>query len=228
MKKTLLAIIMLAYSLSTWAQEDVTRFLGIPVDGTKREMIEKLKAKGFEPHPIEKNWLIGEFNGQNVTIEVQTQNNKVWRIIVAEAIPRDAIDIKRRFNELCHQFLRNKRYFTQTLECDLLIPDEENIQRNIRNNKKRYEAIFYQLSPKNIEDIEFSLETRYKDLQKICPQDRIEVMKLLIRREEITKYIVNKKTDKNIVWFTIAGTKGKYYILMYYENQKNQANGEDL
>ena len=30
------------------AQKDITKFMGIPVDGFKKDMIQKLKAKGFE------------------------------------------------------------------------------------------------------------------------------------------------------------------------------------
>ncbi len=65
------------------AQEDVTKFLGIPVDGTKSEMINKLLNKGFTRTKYDRDVLTGEFNGMNVNIMVQTINNKVWRIIVA-------------------------------------------------------------------------------------------------------------------------------------------------
>ena len=48
--------------MSAFAQEDVTKFLGIPVDGFKPEMIRKLKAKGFVEHPYRTDELVGEFN----------------------------------------------------------------------------------------------------------------------------------------------------------------------
>ena len=166
MKKTLLAIIMLAYSLSTWAQEDVTRFLGIPVDGTKREMIEKLKAKGFEPHPTEKDCLIGEFNGENVMLFIQTQNNKVWRIAISDVNFRDAVNIKLRFNELCRQFLKNKKYLSLLSENELMIPDDEDIAYNMLVNKKRYEAAFLQLSQESIAKIDSIMQTKYTEIQK--------------------------------------------------------------
>ena len=47
MKKILSLAVLLAFSLAMYAQKDVTKFLGIPVDGTKSEMIKKLKEKGF-------------------------------------------------------------------------------------------------------------------------------------------------------------------------------------
>ena len=48
MKTSLFFILLVIYGLAMYAQQrDVTKFLGIPVDGTKREMRQKLKAKGF-------------------------------------------------------------------------------------------------------------------------------------------------------------------------------------
>jgi len=73
----LLVFIMLILSENLYAQKDVTEFLGIPVDGYKSEMIEKLKAKGFTINPDTKDVLDGEFNGTNVYIFTGTNNNKV-------------------------------------------------------------------------------------------------------------------------------------------------------
>ena len=54
MKKLLCVTIALLCTATMQAQEeekDVTKFLGIPVDGYKPAMIEKLKAKGFVIYP---------------------------------------------------------------------------------------------------------------------------------------------------------------------------------
>ena len=48
MKKLSMLVVLLTIAITTFAQEqDVTKFLGIPIDGTKAEMIAKLKEKGF-------------------------------------------------------------------------------------------------------------------------------------------------------------------------------------
>lgn len=212
---------MLAYSLSTWAQEDVTRFLGIPVDGTKREMIKKLKAKGFEPHPTEKDCLIGEFNGENVMLFIQTQNNKVWRIAISDVNFRDAVNIKLRFNELCRQFLKNKKYLSLLSENELMIPDDEDIAYNMLVNKKRYEAAFLQLSQESIAKIDSIMQTKYTEIQKgyLTNEEKKEMQAIVL--QEIEK-------ENSIVWFTINEIYGEYSIIIYYENRRNQANGEDL
>ena len=47
MKKILSVLMLLLLSISIYAQQNVTKFLGIPVDGSKTAMIQKLKEKGF-------------------------------------------------------------------------------------------------------------------------------------------------------------------------------------
>ena len=101
-KKNSLLFILLMYSLTMLAQKDITKFMGIPVDGFKKDMIQKLKAKGFE-YDNEIDLLTGEFNGEKVNIFIATQSNKVWRIVVADAIERNEHDIKIRFNNLYAQ-----------------------------------------------------------------------------------------------------------------------------
>ena len=69
MKKLLCVTIALLCTATMQAQEeekDVTKFLGIPVDGYKPAMIEKLKAKGFTSTTWDKDVLEGEFNGADV------------------------------------------------------------------------------------------------------------------------------------------------------------------
>ena len=97
MKKFVL-IILLIVSLAVKAQKDVTKFLGIPVDGLKPAMIQKLKAKGFR-YNQRLDCLTGEFNGHDVRLSVVTNNNKVWRIVIQDAIAQDEAGIKIRFNK---------------------------------------------------------------------------------------------------------------------------------
>lgn len=68
--------------MSMYAQSDVTKFLGIPVDGFKPDMIRALKAKGFVSSITDKDILEGEFNGTQVNVYTATNNNKVYRIMV--------------------------------------------------------------------------------------------------------------------------------------------------
>lgn len=70
---------LLMMSAVAFGQQEVTKFLGIPVDGSKEEMIRKLKGKGFKPDPQGSEALVGQFNGTDVNVYVATNNDKVCR-----------------------------------------------------------------------------------------------------------------------------------------------------
>lgn len=141
MKKLFLIAVSLMLLTDVFAQRDVTKFLGIPVDGTKSEMIRQLKAKGYTSNSYDSDMLEGEFNGSDVLISVVTNNNKVYRIMVADANCKNETDIRIRFNNLCEQFKNNERYISFE---DYTIPDSEDISYEMSVKKKRYEAVFYQ------------------------------------------------------------------------------------
>lgn len=139
--KRLLLLLLLITSTSVFAQKEVTKFLGIPVDGYKTEMIQKLKAKGYTYNSTT-DCLEGEFNGRDVEIAVVTNNNKVYRIFVADKYSVDESQIKIRFNNLCQQFSNNAKYITLK---NYSIPESEDISYEMLVNKKPYQAAFYQV-----------------------------------------------------------------------------------
>ena len=109
MKRLILLVVLCFHVFVLLAQQDVTTFLGIPVDGTKPEMIKKLKGKGFV-YSANSDFLKGEFNGEEVVIGVVTNNNRVWRIAVMDKRNRSEQQIKMRYNQLCEHYSNNKRY----------------------------------------------------------------------------------------------------------------------
>ena len=121
MKKLSMLVVLLTMALTTFAQEkDVTKFLGIPVDGTKAEMIAKLKEKGFTQVDYDEDIVLeGEFNGTEVYVFVVTNNRKVYRIMVTDKNKRSETDIKIRFNILCQQFSENNKYIS--LDISILL-----------------------------------------------------------------------------------------------------------
>lgn len=214
MKKLSLVVVLLTLAITTFAQEkDVTKFLGIPVDGTKTEMIAKLKEKGFTTTSWDKDVLEGEFNGTDVYVSVVTNNNKVYRVMVRYKDYRSEADIKNRYNNLCHQFENNTKYLAL---LDYSISEEEDISYNITVNDKQYQAAFYQV------DID-------KVIEKILEKYNIEDVKNANEdlKTEITKTAFEMSSHK-LVWFMIVDSYGEYAIAMYYDNVLNQANGDDL
>lgn len=237
MKRLLCAAIALVCAATLQAQEeekDVTKFLGIPVDGYKPAMIEKLKAKGFTPTTWDKNVLEGEFNGTDVNVYIVTNNNKVYRIGVMDKIGQDETNIRIRFNRLCQQFRNNPKYKTFKTEEEQTIPDNEDLSYEISVHDKRYEAVFYQISQLDTVAIynesKKSLLSRYTQEQLDNPTEEISAE---IRKEYLTNKLTYdlqniSATYNKSVWFMIAKRFGRYYICMYYDNGYNEANGEDL
>ena len=220
MKKVLFAVVLFVLSASVYAQKDVTRFLGIPIDGSKSEMIRKLKAKGFEPNPYMEDYLTGEFNGVDVNVGVLTNNNKVYRIFVQDVSPRGEGDIIIRFNNLCQQFKENGKYICP---IDFTIQDGEDVGYEMTVNNKRYEAAYYQIPT---DTTAFNNELRTTILEYYS-QDELNEMSD-DEKQSLMQYVSIDLLSKRSVWFMIGESYGSYRILMYYDNGYNMANGEDL
>lgn len=208
-------LVLVNLPATLYSQRDVTQFLGIPVDGYKSDMIQKLKDKGFTINSSYKDALVGEFNGFDVNLYIKTNNNKVCRIMVADANTFDETGIKIRFNKLLQQFKNNKNYNPSDL-VNYSIPEDEDISHEILVKNKRYEAIFYQ-KPADYDSLYLERENIYsKEIKNDEDKERIRV---------INERMFN---SNKIVWFMISENNGKYYISMYYDNEYNRANGEGL
>ena len=133
MKKILSVAFLLMLSVALYAQKEVTKFLGIPVDGSKSSMIQKLKNKGFVYYPSA-DYLKGEFNGQQVYVFIATNNNKVYRIMVCDKNTYDEGQIKIRYNTLCRQFANNQKYVPISAEE---LSDREDISYEMTVHKKK-------------------------------------------------------------------------------------------
>lgn len=144
MNRFLSLVFFLLFSVALCAQERyVTHFLGIPVDGTKAEMLSKLQEKGFRASTV--GDLEGEFNGRSVYLFVVTNRDVVWRVMVGDAFQSSKAEIVSRFNRLCYQFKNNLKYVP--LRDDQTIADDEDVSYEITVYDIRYEAAFYQKDP---------------------------------------------------------------------------------
>ena len=219
---------MALLAVSMYAQKDVTTFLGIPVDGYKSEMKQKLISKGYVPKKIGDNeFFEGEFNGVDVHIYIATNNNKVYGIMLCDANTRSEADIKIRFNTLVSQFQNNKRY--TSLE-DYTLSESEDISYNMTVRNKNYDALFFQVpNMEKVDTLALQEHVREEILKKYSPEQ------LENPSEEISKEAKSMAMRmgmdmifKKPVWFRICEHYGEYYITMFYDNEYNHANGEDL
>ena len=160
-------------------------------------MKKKLIEKGFT-YDAQSDFFEGEFNGHDVQLFIVTNNNKVYRIMLCDALGQDEANIKIRFNILVAQFEKSKKYLTLEEQA---IPDEDDISYEMSVHNKIYEAIFYQ---KPLD---------YKDVNIYTQKQAEEQAKAL------------EPALKKAVWFRICENYGKYYIAMFYDNKYNGERG---
>lgn len=228
MKKLLFSLLATLLTLSLYAQNDVTTFLGIPVDGFKSEMRQKLITKGFTTKKVGTNeYLEGEFNETDVHIYIATNNNKVYRIMVCDANTQDEANIKIRFNKLVNQFENNKRY---TALDQYTISDTEDISYEMLVHKKNFDALFYQNPDmEKVDTLALQNKIREQLLEKYKPEQLENPTEEMNQEvQAIAMRIGMDMIFKKPVWFRICESYGEYYITMYYDNEYNHANGEDL
>lgn len=144
--------------------------------------------------------------------------------MVADANNVDERAIQIRFNRLCEQFANNPKYISLQ---DYTIPEDENISYEITVHKKRYEAVFYQQSAAIDtiaigEKLQSILLSKYTEEQLANPTEEVQSEIIKLSMEYVENYL------KRPVWFMISDYYGKYYISMFYDNEYNRANGEDL
>jgi hypothetical protein len=230
MKQILCIVLALMIAFAATAQKNVTQFLGIPVDGTKTAMMQKLKAKGYT-YNAKLDCLEGEFNGRNVNISIATNNNKVWRIMVTDAYPTsNETSIKIRFNTLCSQFAKNSKYMPADITGEYEISENEDISTQMSLYNKRYEAAYYQMAEAD-KDTTGMQEWVF---DKILNDYGAEKWGNMSDEERQTAGIsmsidwILEKISKKSVWFMISEQYGSYSINMYYDNEYNHSNGEDL
>lgn len=221
--KKLIILPLLFVAVFASAQIEVTKFLGIPVDGSKQQMIQKIKEKGYLYNSIYDR-LEGEFNGRDVFIYVGTNNNKVYRILVEDAVYSSEGDIKIRFNTLLRQFNNNQKYFSMSTE-DVELSDSEDISYEMIVHNKRYQAAFIQIT-NTLDSVTLS-----KKMQEFNKENYGDDYLLDMTGEQILgasiKFFLSLYID-NSVWFMIDERYGRYGILLYYDNNRNRANGEEL
>ena len=218
--------------------ESTLKFLGIPVDGSKSEMVAALKDKGFR-YDSNSGFLVGDFNGRESHIGIVENHGKVYRVVVFDANTYDAGQIKIRFNNLIHQFENSNGKYYYTVPNNP-IPEDEDISYEISVNNKQYSAEFIynplygndELRDRLINEVieELGLE-KIKDEKTAGGITYGEFYSDKDKYNQLISSLVGLKIiqmSNSSVWFTICNHYGEYFIGIYYDNLINKPNGEDL
>ena len=232
MKRLLSFIIGMLIMCSTvfGQSENTLKFLGIPVDGSKSEMVSALKNRGFR-YDSNSGFLVGDFNGRESRIGIVENHGKVYRVVVFDANTSDVSQIRIRFNNLIHQFENNDKYFC--IVSNDIIPEDEDIHYEILVKKKQYIAEFIYNPLYGNDELRDKLinEAIEESKEKIRDDKSIEFYSDKDNYHQLISSLVGLKViqmSNSSVWFTIFEHYGEYYIGIYYDNLSNKPNGEDL
>ena len=237
MRKLVFAFLMLL-TLSLSAQNDgVIKFLGIPVDGTKDEMISKLKQKGFTFD--DNDMFEGEFNGDNIYGGIQTYNNKVYNIrFFYNTSGFSKSIIIHKFNSLVLKYDVNEKYLSN-INFDKEMNDIDTYQidtyEDIGYEMKKgkiYKAQYYYIFDKDLSDTtgfyQFKTESlrKYRTLAEAYGKNIDE----FINDSTLPMFYYMHRLEQDMVQFYIIDGMdyGKFNIMIDYYNRRNAPNGEDL
>lgn len=197
-------------------RKEVTKFLGIEVDGRKSEMIKKLEQKGFiATSTLGGDILEGKFKGYNVYLCVVECNDKVCSIVVRDKNAVCEADIKRRFNNLCRKFENSSRYISIG---DFKIPRRENLSYEMLENKKRYSAAFYQSIRK------IDIDKVKDEVKSIISKTNEQIEHLDVIEKECENFILEYALGllvKKSVTISMEKLDVGYVVSMSFDNQYN-------
>ena len=217
-----MALLLAAIAAVAQTDKSVFTFMGVPVDGSKEQMFLSLNKKGLETRSFFGNkYLWGTFNGENVEVNIYTNNGKVDRVNVKYPYCSESNDTRIKYNTLLSRFGMSTKYVSLVSRDEL--PPEEQISLNIRNNSKFYDEAFFYLKPSVepqgwIAGMRNDYELYYgKPLTHLSYEELEEALFCLP-----DKYW---KAVGGVVWFTMESTN---QIYINYINLKNRPKGEDL
>ena len=198
---------------------DVLKFLGIPIDGSKEQMYNRLKEKGFSGYSWDE-YLEGIFNGENVRVYIGTNHGIVDRIKVIYPSTDKRIT-KVKYNTLLSRFGRNSKY--TELRENREISEKEGVAYEIVFEDKIYDAMYFVLrqgvdATSWKEDFNREYKLRYKRPLSELTQEEVEEV-LFCLPQRIPDAV------SGVVWFTLQSSN---QIVLYYDNFKNRPRGEDL
>ena len=211
------------------------QFLGIPVDGTKDDMISALKAKGFKYDELYDH-LKGQFNGKDVTVLIRTNHDIVDRICV-DYVTADESQIIIQYNRLLSQFLNNSKY-VEFVDNEL-IDTKEDISYELIVNNKIYQASFayypVDIPLKKLSELYKArwISSRTHNYEgtplEDISEEQIESLNKYVEENWDSMFkLIMMSNWPNSVWFNLSNIGSRYSITIFYDNKANEPNGEEL
>ena len=229
-KIAFILLMLLTLSLNAQDNDEIIKFVGIPVDGTKSEMISKLKQKGFT-FDNDANLFKGEFNGDKISGIIQTYKDKVFGIrFMYDVSGYSKTMVINRFNSLVLKYDTNEKYqsniafdkITDDIDTYQIDP-YENIGNEMRNGKI-YKAQYHYKYGKNLSDT-----TGLVQYKKEMPEDLASFIESNYGDSGFEALYIRHKLEQDVVQFYIIDMGYDEFNIMFdYYNRRNAPNDEDL
>ncbi len=227
-------ILFCLFCVNIFAQRDVTTFLGVPIDGAKDELLEKLKDKGWLPSMKGSDVLHGQFEKIDLELRVVTYNDTVYRIVLSDRSTFDEKEIITRYNMLCDYFLESHRYSGNASQK---LSETMDLTYEMKTMNRHIDAVFYQMPDMTTDtynNITAHFQSSYSEKKrqqafarlKDASEDESLLEELLTGKDadlynEIYQVFLKIGTMK-MVWFTIdRDVFGRYKILVFFDNKYN-------
>lgn len=238
MKKIVFTLLMLL-TLSLSAQNDgVIKFMGIPVDGSKSDMILKLKQKGFT-YDYENDIFSGKFDGESISGMIQTYNDKVYNIRFTHDVTGfNKSVVIHKFNLFVSKYNFNEKYMS-CIEFDKAtkgidtyqIDDYEDINYEMKKGKV-YRAQYYYKYEKDLSDTTGYYQYKIETITKFSDLARSQGVNIddYINEDTLQALFFMHRLEQDLVQFyIIEGMNYNTFLIMFdYYNRRNAPNGEDL
>lgn len=202
------------------SDETALKFLGLPIGGTKKQMMEALKTRGFNIDYGNES-MTGMFNGEEVKLFLTTNHGIIDKIKVIYPYCSEENDTRIKYNMLLSRFNRNAKYICVNPRAE--VPIDEKIYWKLEENNNTYDAIYFYLHPEvNAKDWAGKFKQEYqkhykKPLQSLSYEEMEEALFCLPMNVSAAV--------SGVVWFTMTSI---HYININYINFKNRPRGEDL
>lgn len=257
MRKLLCLTLFVLTSLVCFSQEyGPFKFLGIPVDGPQAQFVSQLKAKGFVYNSFYERYE-GQFNGKNVDVLIHTNHNLVDRVMVMFPATSER-EIRNEFNRLLSQFNENAKYMDLDFNEEIPSDENISYEIMVNNKRYQASFYYFdqdrdvtefsnalvdklsgfltaeeanRVRESNASFLELSEDERGEVVDKMAAELG-QSMANLDEESQLRYFLgyleaLQSLADGN-VWFMISESGAQYQILLFYDNPRNQAHGEDL
>ena len=160
--KNFLIVLILLFAATAPAQE-VIDFMGIPIDGTKADVLAKLKEKGFREtdNPNTLEGMLDDIPVEAIVLENTRVN--VYGIELRHEMGCDEAEAIERYNSLLLKFRNDPKYNDGFSE---LIPEGEPIAQRLRSDTNVYTAYFTQAGSHGYVHVKLRKTNNWKDEER--------------------------------------------------------------